>query len=258
MRTAHRQVDRVASDTWMDGHLVRSIDHDQALVPRSSKEEERRERAEEHDSYVLYDFSRLPKSFLLTFSMMFARMRRCVFSPTCWFDITVCCPLYLRLDGFVTFDSIDGHLSISCLLSYSSMSDICICTKLFGLQLTHIHGRYNNMSKKIAHINTTHQKLNHPRLSSPILLPRQKEVPNTRMPPRMLLRPQVHSIALLPPLQRPLDSQPRLRMPILGPAITANPSLQQRRRHQVCVGDDPRADAAMRVVAVDLVLWDLF
>jgi hypothetical protein len=74
----------------------------------------------------------------------------------------------------------------------------------------------------------------------------------------MLLAAQVHPIALLPPLQRPLDPQPRMRVSVFRPAVAADPSLQHGGRYEVYEGYESCTDAAVRVVAVDLILGDLF
>lgn len=48
-----------------------------------------------------------------------------------------------------------------------------------------------------------------------------------------------------------------MRVSVFRPAIAANASLQHGSRDEVYEGHEPRADAAVRVVAVDLVLGDL-
>ena len=94
-------------------------------------------------------------------------------------------------------------------------------------------------------------------VSTPLLLPRQEKLPHTRMPPPMLSRTQIHPIALLPPLQRPLRAQPRVRVTVFRPALAADARLQHSGGDELQVGHEARADAAVRVIAVDLVLGDL-
>ena len=73
----------------------------------------------------------------------------------------------------------------------------------------------------------------------------------------MLRASKIHPIALLPPLQRPLGPQPRVRVSVFRPAVAADPGLLHGGRDEIDEGHEFRADAAVRVVAVDLVLRDL-
>ena len=73
----------------------------------------------------------------------------------------------------------------------------------------------------------------------------------------MLPRAQIHPIALLPPLQRPLRAQPRVRVAVFRPALAADARLQHGGGDEFEVRHEARTDAAVRVVAVDLVFGDL-